>query len=462
MTKTTLRKQIFSAVSGLLLAGSVWAGNGALLGVTTGYPLINFVAATVPQGAVYSGSTLTITGTPVFTTFTPSGSPEFISSGTLTISASINAAGTFSGGTFTIGGTVIDTKGTVSTGDDVTYTGTLLSGTVLDYGIADTGGPGGTDLADFAMKATGGSMLTIMGGANAPIGASVTLEGSTFAGSFASNWSATTTKGDVGPNITTKPFPCYNVSTVVVKNRSGTTNDEVHIQGGVRLDAGDTFDPATQDVTVTIDGLVISLPAGSFTQVGTSEVYKYSTATGVYPKISMRLDFEKSRWTFDLTKGDVSLIDTSDGVTVTLQVGDYEGTSTSPISHGGNSSSSHHSGHAPSCKLSGPSSDSASPGWGKRSSINSLTLKTPSNVFVKKSQSMGNVKHPTTPVVDNHTGEIANVNTSGGACLRCGDVVTGNQGGSFTIMQIRGRPGDALSRACGISNATCSILPPGY
>jgi hypothetical protein len=40
-------------------------------------------------------------------------------------------------------------------------------------------------------------------------------------------------------------------------------------------------------------------------------------------------------------------------------------------------------------------------------------------------------------------------------------VVTGNQGGSFTIMQIKGRPGDTLARKCGVVNASCDILPPG-
>ena len=239
-----------------------------------------------------------------------------------------------SGGTFTISGTVIDTKGTPATGDDVSYSGTLLSGTVLDYGIADLGGPGGTDLSDFAMKATGGTMLAKVGGANTPIGASVTLEGSTFAGSFASSWTATTTKGDVGPNITTGPFPCFNFSNLTVKNRSGTTNDEVHIgRGGVRLNSGDTFDPAVDDVTITLDGLVISIPAGSFHQNGSSEDFTYTTATGVKPKIKMRLNFDKSEWEFDLTDGNVALISTGNGVTVTLVVGDYTGTDTAFVTN---------------------------------------------------------------------------------------------------------------------------------
>jgi hypothetical protein len=179
----------------------------------------------------------------------------------------------------------------------------------------------------------------------------------------------------VGPNVTTKPFPCFNFSTISVKNRSGTTNDEVHINGGgVRLDAGDVFDLANDDVTVTIDGLVINIPAGSFHQSGSSQKYTYSTATGVTPKVKMVLDFTKSEWDFDLTKGDVALVDSSDGVTVTLNVGDYEGSQTVTVTNNGNSSSSFGQ-HAPSCKLSGPSSDSATPGWGKRSCITNMAVK---------------------------------------------------------------------------------------
>jgi hypothetical protein len=83
---STGMRKIASLVAGVLAISSVVsAGNGALLGVTTGYPLINFVAATVPQGAVYNGTTLSITGTPVFVTFTPSGVGEFINAGALNI-----------------------------------------------------------------------------------------------------------------------------------------------------------------------------------------------------------------------------------------------------------------------------------------------------------------------------------------------------------------------------------------
>ena len=62
MSTHSIRRFVGGALAGIFLAGSALAGNGALLGVTTGYPLINFVAATVPQGASYNGSALSVTG----------------------------------------------------------------------------------------------------------------------------------------------------------------------------------------------------------------------------------------------------------------------------------------------------------------------------------------------------------------------------------------------------------------
>lgn len=195
MNKKNLVGSLVTASAVTLLAGSALAGNGALLGVGTGYPLINFNTGTSPS-ATYNGTTLSITGIPVFVTFTSGGPAEFVTPGGLTINANIDAAGIFSSGTFSISGSVTDTKGTGSTGDDVSYGGILLSGSVANYGIVDLGA---ADLADFLMDATGGSMLARVGGSGADIGASVTLEGSTFAGTFDSNWSAVVTKGDIGP-----------------------------------------------------------------------------------------------------------------------------------------------------------------------------------------------------------------------------------------------------------------------
>jgi hypothetical protein len=81
----------------------------------------------------------------------------------------------------------------------VSYSGVLVSGTVANYGIIDVGGAGGTDLADFAMTATAGSMLSQFGGNGGVVNAQVALENSTFAGSFATTWTASRAKGNAGP-----------------------------------------------------------------------------------------------------------------------------------------------------------------------------------------------------------------------------------------------------------------------
>jgi hypothetical protein len=439
--------------TGLLAMSSLAvAGNGALLDVTIAYPVINFQQGGASQGAVYNGTQLIITATAPNMIFTPMGAVEVIGGGAVALTASISPSGAFTGGTFTISGTVVDT------GTATTYSSPLLTGTVEDYGIIDVAS---TDFVDFRLKATGGSLLSRVGGTSATIGLSAALQGSTFTGTFVSNWAADNVVGQVGPAPSTLPFPCFNVSSVKIKNRSGTTNDEVHIsKGGVRLPTGTSFNPATDNVQVTVDGLVVNIPAGSFVKSGNKPDFTFNTASGVTPKIQMRIDLEKNTWEFDLTKGDVALVSTSNGVKVTLQIGVYTGTQTVAIS-GHHNSSEDGSSHPPSCKLSGNSSDSATPGVGKLSSITGLTLQTPHGKYVKKARSQRGISHPNTVYVDDVDGDFAIVNTSGGTCLKCGDVVSGTSGHAFTIMEIQGRPSDTLARTCGVYNASCNILPPG-
>jgi hypothetical protein len=187
------------------LSNAALAGNGALLGVQVDYPRINFTEGIASQGATYNGSTLTITSTPVFVTFTNGGTAEFISSGSLTVTASIDGGGTFSGGSFSISGTVTDTA------TSNTYTGVLLAGTVDDYGIIDVGGPGGTDLADFDVTATSGSLKALFDATNTNAAIVVSFEGSGFGGSFASSWSADRAKGDVGPQPPVPSQPPHTI-----------------------------------------------------------------------------------------------------------------------------------------------------------------------------------------------------------------------------------------------------------
>ncbi|MCK6370209.1 MAG: hypothetical protein L6Q83_02590 [Gammaproteobacteria bacterium] len=189
----------------LLVAPLALAGNGALLGVQVDYPRINFTEGAASQGATYDGSTLTITSTPIFLTFTNGGTAEFISSGSLTITANIDGGGAFSGGSFSISGSVTDTATSNS------YSGTLLAGTVDDYGIVDVGGPGGTDLADFDLTATSGSLKSLFDAVNSNVAIVLSLEGSGFAGSFAAAWSADRAKGDAGPQPSTPSQPPHTI-----------------------------------------------------------------------------------------------------------------------------------------------------------------------------------------------------------------------------------------------------------
>jgi len=452
-----------AAVTGLLAMSSLAvAGNGALLGVTTGYPDITYVSATLAGGAAYTtsgGGALTITATSTSVTFVPTGSAEPIAGGTLSLTAKISTAGVFNptGSVFSIAGTVIDTKGTPAVGDDVTYSGTLLSGTVTDYGILDIAS---VDLADFKLKATGGSLLAKVGGANAVLGMTTTLEDSTFAGTFASNWNAATAKGNVGPLPTKQPFPCYNVGNIAIKNKSGTTNDEVSIsKSGVQLPVGVNFNPAADDVTVQIDGLTTVIPAGSFIQQGTKQDFKYSTASGVTPKVTMRLNFDKGTWDYNYGKGDVALITTANGVDVTLTVGIYTGTEHVVVVTNNGSSSDSHASHPPSCKPGGGGSDSGTPGSNKQSCIASITVQDPSSNLLVKLRSLAEIGHPQTAFVDGTTGEIGIIHTSCSQCLTCGQVWTGGSGGAFTIVELGGSPGDKMALKCGVTNASCSILP---
>lgn len=174
----------------LLLAGffslAVTAAPNPLLGVQTGNPDFLYRSGT-NQGCVYDGTALTITATPLTMTLVSGDTPNFVTGGTLTITANIDATGVFSTGT----------------GDDVIITGVagafgspLLTGTLTNYGIADLGA---TDRADFTFTVTGGSLAADFGGVGSEGGIITTMEGSTYTGSFGVNWACGVAKGNVGP-----------------------------------------------------------------------------------------------------------------------------------------------------------------------------------------------------------------------------------------------------------------------
>jgi hypothetical protein len=163
-----------------------------LLNIQLGYPQIEANSDNT-QGADYDGSTLTINTTALNIRMVAGGASTGIDGGVITISASIDSTGTFIGGTFTVSGMVSGTYGSP-----------LLTGTVVNYGIADFTLT--TDRIELLLNVSGGSMAGLY--PNGELGAILALENSTYS-SFSQNWGSGVVKGSIGPT----PEPPSGVGT---------------------------------------------------------------------------------------------------------------------------------------------------------------------------------------------------------------------------------------------------------
>jgi hypothetical protein len=178
----------------LCSTGTAWSmSTDGLIGVSPGFPQID--ATSGPgQGVIYDSAsrTLTVTSTPTLY-FPDSSTLNFITGGLLTIIANFNLDGNLAGGSLFISGT---TSGGLSD--------PLLSGSLLSLGLEDTSPtPGGTDRGDFLFAPTGGSILTDpQWPLGAFIGATLTIEGSTYSGSMDTDWTGERAKLIVGPVAT--------------------------------------------------------------------------------------------------------------------------------------------------------------------------------------------------------------------------------------------------------------------
>lgn len=186
-----LRALHISLLLGLLLGGTASAGPTGLLGVQLANPTINF-AGNGPADVTYDGVNYTIDSTALRVTFYDGGAAESVTSGDVILTAAINALGLLSGGTFSISGSVTDSV------TNTLYSGVLLSGTISDYGMLNLGS---TDLSDFVLSATNGSLQALFDAVGPTLGAVMALEASTFSGSFAQGWTAKLAKGDIGAVI---------------------------------------------------------------------------------------------------------------------------------------------------------------------------------------------------------------------------------------------------------------------
>jgi hypothetical protein len=99
--------------------------------------------------------------------------------------------------------------------------------------------------------------------------------------------------------------------------------DEIVGKAGFHLAEDATYDLSVDDVTVNIDGIDITIPAGSFRKrifLG-GERYVYNSPWWGKPKIVMELDFEDGEWRLLVHDIDASAINSYDGVDVSFCIG---------------------------------------------------------------------------------------------------------------------------------------------
>ncbi|NNF66046.1 MAG: hypothetical protein HKM98_00905, partial [Gammaproteobacteria bacterium] len=174
-------KQTFLIVACLLTAG---AANAQLLGVEPGPPVIKlFPGVSLPNASYDAGTdTLDISARAIRLTL-EDGTSIRVTNGLLTVSVGIDASGAVTGGSLVVNGTA------------GVYGDELLLGTIIEYGTFDVDALNG-DKLDFRFALTGGSLEPLFD--DNDIGLLLSLEGSDFADSFATSWTAGKVKGDVG------------------------------------------------------------------------------------------------------------------------------------------------------------------------------------------------------------------------------------------------------------------------
>ncbi len=248
------------------------------------------------------------------------------------------------------------------------------------------------------------------------------------------------------PVVGNIPFDCYAINKVIVKDVSGTTKDSIKVQkAGVRFPFANV-DMNTAAVQIRIDGLTFDFAPGSFVKNPDKLDYLFHSASGATPSVAARLNFDKSQWEIDVTKGDATLIDNSDGVDIALVIDGYESTENVVLTPAGGNRLVFTRDPKVDCNVNDDGI--------KLSCIASLTLQHISGRIITKTTADGTLFHRDTVFTDDVTGDMAIVHTSCSECLHCGDVY-----GNFTIVEMSNAAGDRMAGTCGVTDASCGVIP---
>ncbi|BAZ95165.1 acetylornithine deacetylase/succinyl-diaminopimelate desuccinylase [Thiohalobacter thiocyanaticus] len=197
---TELKTRIGRTAAALLLALTLAPAQATLLDIDPDAPLLRF-GSLLNQGADYDSASgrLSITGDPQALQFVLPGPFTGISGPrSLSMDFFVDSSGIVTGG---IAGNDFELFGEIdSDGDGLAdFTGLLLAGEIRDFGFQNLTAT--VDAMDLLFEVSGGSLAGQFAGFG--IGVAMTLENSSFTGSFAQDFTSTRVKGRIG----TAPLP---------------------------------------------------------------------------------------------------------------------------------------------------------------------------------------------------------------------------------------------------------------
>ena len=98
-------------------------------------------------------------------------------------------------------------------------------------------------------------------------------------------------------------------------------HDNVKIlQARFWLEEGASFDLAVDDVRVNVDGVVTTIPAGSWTEK--KGIYYFNSPKGVTPEVHMEIDPATGKWSLIVYYTDASSVNKGGGVHVAFVIGE--------------------------------------------------------------------------------------------------------------------------------------------
>jgi len=122
------------------------------------------------------------------------------------------------------------------------------------------------------------------------------------------------------------PMDDFAIKHMVIDFDRRPNLDEIATKATFRLHPDASYDLGADDVIVSIDGVDVTIPAGSFKKRLCGERYYYNSPRGEKPKIVMGLNFDEGKWSLLAHDIDASAVDNRDGVDMAFSIGSMSAT----------------------------------------------------------------------------------------------------------------------------------------